>query len=407
MADVLVLGAGMVGIGTALALQTQGHAVRVLDRRGPGEETSHGNAGVIQAEARAPYAMPRDLATLIRYALGRSNDLRLSPGALPGAALPLLAYFRHSSPGRMTKVIPHYAAIISRATQDHGQLIAEADAEVLIRRTGLGEIFDDPAAFEARCESAQDMAEAHGLDLRLMTGQELRVAEPALTSTPAGAVVWADSWSATDPSALVRAYARLFVSRGGALLSGDIGRLEEARTGWRVRCAQTAHAADHVVVALGPWSPALVKPLGYRVPMILKRGYHGHFEMQGSLTRPYVLDQHGVVLSSMARGLRITTGAHLARPSSPRNLAQLTHGAEAAGRLVDLKGPVANSQWHGVRPCLPRMLPMVGRAPRHRGLWFNFGHGHQGFTLGPTTGALLAEILDGRDDALTRALSPA
>jgi D-amino-acid dehydrogenase len=406
MADVLILGAGMVGIGTALALQAQGHRVRVLDRRGPGEETSHGNAGAIQAEARVPYAMPRDPATLIRYALGLSNDVRFSPDALPGAARALLAYFRHSSPSRLAGVVPYYARIISQVAADHGRLIAEADAEALVRRTGLGEIYDDPASFDARRTTALAMAEAHGLKLSLISGEDLRASEPALSAAPAGAVIWHDSWSSSDPSALVRAYARLFEARGGELLRGTVGHLEQAGEGWTVRCAETAHAAEHVVIALGPWSPAILRQLGYRVPMVMKRGYHGHYDMQGTLSRPYFLAQHGVVMASMSRGLRITTGAHLTRETSPRNLTQLKRGALAAGRLVELKGPVTDSQWHGVRPCLPRMLPMVGKAPRHDGLWFNFGHGHQGFTLGPTTGRLLADIFDGRDDDLTRALAP-
>ena len=406
MADVLVLGAGMVGIGTALALQSQGHQVRILDRRGPGEETSHGNAGVIQSEARVPYAMPRDPATLIRYAMGLSNDLRFSPGALPGAAGALLAYYQHSGPAGLARVIPHYAEIISRATQDHGRLVSDAGADDLIRRTGLGEIFDTPADFDAGARAAQENAAAHGLDLELMSGPDLRTAEPALTATPAGAVVWNDSWSTSDPSALALAYARLFVSHGGTLVRDDAADLARTSTGWRLRGTQSSYTAEHVVIALGPWSPAFLRPLGYRVPMVMKRGYHGHYSMEGRLTRPYLLAQQGVVLSSMARGLRITTGVHMTRANSPRNLAQLTRGAAAAGRWMKLNGPVADSQWHGVRPCLPRMLPMVGKAPRHDGLWFNFGHGHQGFTLGPTTGALLAEIMDGRDDTLTRALSP-
>lgn len=406
MADFLVLGAGIVGISAALALQAQGHAVRVIDRRAPGEETSHGNAGVIQAEARAPYAMPRDLATLLRYGLGRSNDFRLDLSVLPGSARALLDYFRRSAPARHAAVIPHYAAIIARAAGDHGRLIADAEAHALIRRTGLGEIYEHEQGFEARAQTATAFAETHGLTLRVVPGTELRAEETALVRAPAGAIVWDDSWSTSDPAALVRAYANLFEARGGTLVQSDVHQITQTLTGWRVDRDGGHLSAEHLVMALGPWSPAVLKQLGYRVPMVMKRGYHGHYNMQGQLARPYLLADHGVVLSSMSRGLRIITGAHLTRMNTPRDLAQLTHGAAAAGTLVALNGAVPDSQWHGVRPCLPRMLPMVGRAPRHDKLWFNFGHGHQGLTLGPTTGALLADIVDGRDDALTQALAP-
>ncbi len=406
MADFLVLGAGMVGIGTALALQARGHAVRVIDKRAPGQETSHGNAGVIQTEARMPYAMPRDLATLIRYGLGRSNDLRLDPLAVPGAARALLAYYHHSAPARHAAATQHYSAIIAGATDDHGRLSADAGADALIRRTGMGEIYEREEDFEKRILSAEVLAAEFGLNLSTVTGTDLRTQEPALISAPAGAVVWEDTWSTSDPAALVQAYAALFVARGGSIVQGDARKVTENISGWRVDRDGGHLSAEHLVVALGPWSPAMLKQLGYRVPMVMKRGYHGHYHMNGQLQRPYLLADHGVVVSSMARGLRITTGAHVTRAGAPRNLAQLNHGSAAAGRLVALDGEVDDSQWHGVRPCMPRMLPMVGAAPRHRKLWFNFGHGHQGFTLGPTTGDILADIVAGRSDALTQALAP-
>ncbi|QFT59493.1 D-amino acid dehydrogenase small subunit [Sulfitobacter sp. THAF37] len=406
MAEFIVLGAGMVGIGTALALQAQGHAVRVIDRRGPGEETSHGNAGVIQAEARVPYAMPRDWGTLIRYGLGRSNDLRLDALALPGAARALLDYYRHSAPSRLAAAVPHYAAIIGRATEDHGHLVAAAGADHLIRRTGLGEIYLSERDLDSRARDADDLAKAHGLAWRRLTGDDLRAEEPDLTDTPAGAIVWNDSWSTPDPAALVRAYAGLFENRGGTVLQATVRGVTQRPAGWCVTHDDGQLNAAHLVVALGPWSPDFLKPLGYRVPMVRKRGYHGHFDMKGGLTRPYVLAGHGVVISSMTRGLRITTGAHLARADAPPHAGQLATGAAAAGKLVALNGAVPDSRWQGVRPCLPRMLPMVGRAPRHEGLWFNFGHGHQGLTLGPTTGRVLADIVGGRQDELARALAP-
>jgi D-amino-acid dehydrogenase len=107
MTEFLVLGAGMVGTTTALALQAQGHAVRLLDASAPGQETSMGNAGVIQAEARAPYAFPRDPRQLLGYALGQGNDLLWSARTLPTMASALWAYFRASAPRRRSAVAPY------------------------------------------------------------------------------------------------------------------------------------------------------------------------------------------------------------------------------------------------------------------------------------------------------------
>jgi len=115
---------------------------------------------------------------------------------------------------------------------------------------------------------------------------------------------------------------------------------------------------------------------------------------------------NAVVLSPMTQGLRIATGAEIVDRAGPMNLRQLDRGLAGARELLDIGAPIEETPWFGHRPCLPDMLPLVGAAPRHRGLWFDFGHGHQGLTLGPTTGRLLANIIDGESDDTVAALSP-
>lgn len=405
MTEAIVLGAGMVGISTALALQERGMSVLVIDRRGPGEETSFGNAGVIQMEARAPYALPRDLRTLIRYALGRSNGLRYDLGGLAGQVGALWSYYRNSAPARHRRIEAAYAPIVARAAQDHQDWITATGLDTQIRRTGLGEIYDTPQGFDAAARASETMAERHGLALRCISGNDLRREENALTRAPEGAVIWGDSWSCASPGAVVQAFARLFEARGGEILRAQVTRAAPKSGGWRVEAGQVL-GAQHLVVALGPWSPAFLKPLGYRVPMLLKRGYRQVYRASGTLSRPYLLADHGVVASSAEAGIRLTTGAHLARLDAPQRLVQLTHGRDATATLMDIGAPVDDQVWHGTRPFLPGMLPLVGPLPRHSGLWANFGHGHQGFTLGPTTGRLLAALIVGEDVEMASPLAP-
>lgn len=407
MAEMLVLGAGMVGIGAALALQGRGHEVTVLDRRAPGQETSYGNAGLIQREAAEPYAIPRDVHTLWRYATGRTNDVVYRFRDAVRVALPLWRYFSASAKPRHRAIAQIYALLIASATQDHGLLIEAAGAEEIIRREGFYQLYRSVEDFERAAVEAERFYRTYGTAYRLLDGQGLMAEEPALRRRVPGAVHWTQSWSTTDPGALVAAYAHLFVSRGGRLLLGDALTLRQHGQGWEAQSRDGPVGASDVVVALGPWSGDLLGRFGYRVPMIFKRGYHRHFSVPIALNRPLMDVANAVVLSSMSAGLRIATGAALVDRAAPMNLKQLERGLAGAQELLEVGAPTDDAAWVGHRPCMPDMLPVVGLAPRHRRLWCDFGHGHQGLTLGPTTGALLADVMEGRSDDIARAVSPA
>ena len=405
MAEILVLGAGMAGVASALSLNARGHKVTLLDARAPGQETSFGNAGVIQVEAHEPYAMPRGGA-LIGYALGRSNDVAMHLPSVPPMLTALWKYFRNSAPNRHAQISSTYSQLIARAVPDHSKLSDAAQAGALLRQSGLGEIYGKARDLDRAAEAAQRFARRYGLALDVTDGAALQTEEAALTQSPAGALIWRDSWSCTDPGALVQAYAALFQARGGTVETARIRALVPKATGWQVLTQGDTYEGEHVVVALGPWSPQVLRPLGYKIPMVMKRGYHSHFAHPRPLTRPYLLADHGVVLSSMQKGLRITSGAHLVGLNGPARFDQLETGYHAAQTLFDLGAELPDNRWQGTRPCLPGMLPLVGPASRHQGLWFHFGHGHQGFTLGPTTAELLAEHVEGAPSPLARALAP-
>jgi D-amino-acid dehydrogenase len=207
----------------------------------------------------------------------------------------------------------------------------------------------------------------------------------------------------SDPGGLVTAYAALFQGLGGAFVHGDATTLTQTSSGWSVQGTDGLIEAEAAIVALGPWSPDLLRRFGYRFPLVRKRGYHRHYAGGTALQLPLVDASLGYGMAPMARGVRITTGAEFTGPDAPPTPVQLDHAEAAARQLVDLGDRVEADPWYGTRPCTPDMLPVLGPAPRHRGLWMNFGHGHQGFTLGPVTGRLLAELMTGESPVVAAA----
>lgn len=392
--DAIVLGAGIVGVSTALALQQRGHAVCLIDRSAPGRETSYGNAGIIQREAVQPYAFPRAWQAILRVAARRGNDVHYHLRALPALVPALARYWRASAPDRYGPTVAAYAALIRHCIDEHAPLIERAGAQDLIRRDGWLEAYRTPAAFDAAAREAKAVAAAHALRHAALDGAALAIAEPVLRRPMAGAIHWQDPWTVSDPGELVARYAALFERQGGDILRGDADTLRASGSGWTVRTASGEIEAEHAVIALGPWAAGLTRRLGYRLPLFVKRGYHRHYRVAAMPDRPLLDAENGILLAPMRQGLRLTTGAEFAHHESAPTPVQSVRAEMLAGDLVALGQPVEAQPWMGARPCVADMRPVVGRAPRHANLWFHFGHGHQGLTLGPATARLLAELFD-------------
>jgi D-amino-acid dehydrogenase len=395
--DVIVLGAGIIGVSSALHLQDRGRRVALVDRRDPGEETSFGNAGLIECSSIVPYAFPRKLGTLLRYARNQSTDLYLDYKALPSFAGWLARYWWESSPQRLAAAAHDMLPLIGRSVAEHDALIARAGVGDLVSDGGWIEAFHNQAIFESEAAEAEEAACQHGLRMVRLDGAALRAREPALTEGFCGALHWQDPKAVSNPGALTKGYARLFDADGGTLLRGDATTLRDENGAWSVDTAQGRISAKDVVVAMGVWSDRVFEPLGYRIPLRGKRGYHMHYQpARAMLSVPIVNSEHGYVIAPMQGGrLRLTTGVEIAKRGSPPSGIQLERAERLARPLFGLGERIDPAPWLGMRPSTPDMRPVIGPASRHRGLWFAFGHNHHGLTLGPVTGRLLAEMMTG------------
>ncbi|MGF6776836.1 NAD(P)/FAD-dependent oxidoreductase [Paraburkholderia sp. GAS334] len=394
--DVIVLGAGIVGVSSALHLQDRGRRVALVDRRGPGEETSFGNAGLIERSSIVPYGFPRRFGTLLRYARNASTDLYWDYKAIPSYASWLARFWWESSPERLAGAARDMLPLIQRCVTEHDALIARADLGALVHDGGWIEAFRTQAAFDDEAPAAEVSARENGLRVVPLDAAALRAREPGLAEGFCGALHWLDPKSVANPGALTKGYARLFEAGGGTLLTGDATTLLAEDDAWTVQTTAGRISAKEVVVALGPWSDTVFGPLGYRIPLRTKRGYHMHYEpVRQILSVPVVDTEKGYVIAPMQGRLRLTTGVEIARRGAPPTSVQLERAERIAKPVFGLGARADAAPWLGMRPCTPDMRPVIGPASRHRGLWFAFGHNHHGLTLGPVTGRLLAEMMTG------------
>ena len=396
-ADILVLCAGMVGVSAALHLEQRGRDVVLVDKHElAGEETSFGNAGLIECASVFPHMFPRDLTQLFRYALNRSAQVRYRVADLPDFLPWLVRYFIASSPDRALQSAMAEWPLIRRSLVEHEALIAEAGVPELLRRTGWIKLFRSQATLSKAADDLQ-RAKHYGIEGELLDEKAIAAREPHLSGNFAGAIYLPAPGFVPDPGGLAKAYASLFQRKGGRFLVADARTLENRSGLWRVAARNDAAVAREVVLALGPWSDLVLGPLGYSVPLGVKRGYHLHLAPRGNavLHHPVLDSDRGYLLAPMNRGIRLTTGVEFARRDASPNPIQLQRALPHAHSLFPLGEPVDAKAWSGARPCLPDMRPVIGKAPRHTGLWFDFGHQHHGLTLGPATGRLLAEMMTG------------
>ncbi|BAN27579.1 NAD(P)/FAD-dependent oxidoreductase [Caballeronia insecticola] len=395
--DAIVLGAGIVGVSVALHLQQRGWQVTLIDRQGPGEATSFGNAGLIEASSVVPYAFPRNLGTLLNFAMNRSTALRYDLRSLPAYAPWLARFWYESAPRRLAAAARDMLPLIQRSVAEHEALTLRAGHDDLVRPTGWLEAYRSRKHFEREANAARRISSEYQLGMNVLEGSALHGLEASIDGAYAGAIHWTDPRSVIDPGALTKGYAALFEREGGRLLIGDAATLEQSGSGWRVTTASGPVDAQAAVVALGIWSVDVARKFGYRIPLMAKRGYHMHYERDGRavLSRPVVDIENGYVVAPMRRGLRLTTGVELASRNRPPSPVQLERAERIARPAFGLGARIDASPWLGLRPCTPDMRPVIGAAERHAGLWFAFGHAHHGLTLGPVTGRLIAELMNG------------
>jgi D-amino-acid dehydrogenase len=390
----LVIGAGMVGICCALYLQREGLEVTLLDRDGPGEGCSSGNAGNIGLGTYPPAGV---LAKVPGMLMDRRQPLFIRWPDLPRLAPWFARYALASAPGRRAAVAEAIDNLHRHVLAAYDTLLAEAGAEELVVKRGTVFTYESRRSFVADAATRENYRR-RGLALTDLDRDEVHQLEPALGPAVESGVYLDGTAHTVDPLRLARAFADGFQRRGGTLLRETVRGFEPGSGGPpRVVTDAATHAPDLIVLAAGAWSSALASQLGSRVPLAAERGYHVMLPDPGvSLSRPLRLSDRHVVATPMEHGLRLTGIAEFSGldkpPHWPRADLVLRH-AQAVIPGIKADGM---TRWMGHRPSTPDSIPVIGRSPRHPSVLFAFGHCHSGLSQAAVTGKLIGELAAGR-----------
>jgi D-amino-acid dehydrogenase len=394
--DVIVLGAGIVGVSAAYAARQRGMSVVLVDRREPGSETSYGNAGILSSGSIWPVNNPSLWKMLPKYLANRHPALRWDPAWSMRNAGWLVRFLANATPTRTKPRATALNGLIGVSLKLHREWIVTANAGQRIRETGWLKAWRSDAVGAAKEE--QDLLAEYGIASQLLDHQAISALEPNIVPVYKIGLLHTQSASVDSPGEVVKAYARMFAGSGGEIRQSEIKTIVVDGEGWRVVLADGGMRARHVVDALGPWSADLLRPLGYCVPLAFERGYHREFKLNPArpLQRPIHDAEGSFVMAPMEQGIRVSSGVELNARDAPSSFAQLDAIVPVARAVVEF-GEAVGEPWRGARPTLPDSLPMIGPAPRHSGLWFAFGNQHIGFTTGPATGVAIAAMISGAE----------
>ena len=381
--EVVVVGAGVVGVATALALQSYGVAVTLIDRGEPGMECSYGNSGAISPGSVAPLALPGILKTVPGMLLDQDGPLSIAWKHFPKAASWLVAFAQSAEPKRVAAAAARLNELYHGAVDAHETLAQRLGVPELFIRQGHLHLYLDAAAAE-KDAMGWKLREQYGYQAEQLDRAGIEALEPHAPQGYAHGRYLADHGTILNPLRYVQAMVDAFVRRGGTLVRAEVRALHITPDGWSVKTGEAAldrRRWTQVVVAAGAWAPQLLRPLGMLLPVESQRGYHAQFAGARHLVgRTVVLADKKVFIAPMEGGLRVGGTVEIAglkAPPNPRRAASIERIArEAFPALAQHQA----EHWMGHRPCLPGSVPVVGHIDTIPGLWLAVGHGHLGLT---------------------------
>lgn len=394
---IAIIGAGIVGVSTAIWLQRDGHKVILIDGKGIGEGASYGNGGVLASCSIVPVTAPGLLRKAPAMLLDPGQPLFLKWSYLPKLAPWLIKYLGHANAADTKRIAAAMAPLVGDSLGEHQALSAGTGAEGWVKPDDYLFLYRDRAHFEGDA-FGWSIRKAHGFRWEELEGSAFKSFDPAFGPEQGFAVRLGDHGRISDPGAYVKALGAHVMASGGRFIEANAEAIiEEGGKVSGVRAGGETIACDAVVLAAGVWSGPLAGQLGLKVPLESERGYHLELWEPSIMPRSPVMIASGKFVATPMDGRLRLAGivefGGLDAPPSKAPLGLLEKNIRAAIPGISWKH---KTEWMGHRPAPADSIPVIGESPVMRGAFMGFGHHHVGLTGGPKTGRMIAQMISGR-----------
>lgn len=397
--NVAIVGAGIIGLCTGLQLAKRGFKVTLFDKHGAGNKCSYGNAGHFATEQVFPLANASLLPKLPKMLLDPNGPLRIQLPYLFKALPWFTRFLFNMRKSKQTELTAALRALNEPSIAAYRRLL-DNSYDVFISNKG------SLLTFEHDDQSVVDKVHHHyasqGVNLDILRGQEVHQLEPALAKTVKQALFFKDVAHSADPHALCVFLLNEIQRLQGEIIHENVVNLTQTDHGVLVCAGNEKHVFEHVILASGVWSKTLAKQLGFRVPIDAERGYHTMLDTPNPISRPVASADRQFIITPMNNGLRLAGTVEFAGVDAKENQNRATMLIKHAEALLPrAKNKPVKSTWMGCRPSLPDSLPVIGRSPKQKDIYFAFGHQHLGLTQGAITSELIADLIQGKQTSIT------
>lgn len=400
-ADIVIVGAGIIGLSASFRLQQAGRRVTLIDKGGIARGTSFGNAAAFAFSDILPMSAKGMLAKVPGWLMDPLGPLTIPPRYFPAIAPWLVRFWRAGWRDRSTAGIAAQAALMTLARSEMDSLTRAAGTDHMVRSDGSLELYESEAEFSASLPGWA-VRNRFGIGYSHVRGANLADLQPGLAPRfVAGTFV--PQWQTVDePYEFAKALGDAVLAQGGSLLTETVVSVQPGTDGVVVRLANGyTFAARQAVIACGAWSKPLAAALGDKIPLDTERGYNttlpaGAFDLK----RQLIFGGHGFVVTPLAQGIRVGGAVELGGLELEPNFGRADAMLQKTAAFLPGFKTEGGKQWMGFRPSLPDSLPVIGPSKASPDIVYAFGHGHLGLTQSAATGRLVTDLIEHRPPAI-------
>ena len=401
MKNILIIGAGIVGICTSIELIKKGYSVTLMDPNEPGSQTSYGNAGVITDSSLMIINNPQLLKSLFQLIFKNQTSFRYSKSFIFSRLTWVLRFLMFSHKNHMKFAAKALRELQVLSLNTHKKLIKKTNSNNIISKPGWLKLFKTSESYK-KYSLELEVLNKHKAKYTTLNTMQIEKQFPDLEVKFFKGILFKNSIRVKSPLKLSKKYFNYFIKSGGKFVQESCKDLQYIEDKWVIFSNKNKSYFDQVVVSTGPWSKNILSNLGYNIPLAWERGYHHHFSTKKKISiNPAIYDvEGGFVYSSNGSDVRVTSGVELTFLDAVENEIQINESIQILRKIIPLNKKLIDKPWLGSRPTIIDSLPMIGKSPRHKNLWFNFGHNHIGLSTSAGSAVIISEMIQNKKTSI-------